>query len=243
MKEKIREILHLYKDQCDYLEIRLEESENLTIVFSGHSLDEASSSLEKGGFVRALYKGGWGEVSFNSYEQMESYVQTAIRQAKSVGKSESHLASVPIVEDDVLLKLKNDPRKVPLDQKIALLKHYNDLVLSYDEGIKSSSVRYLEQFIFKTFANSEGTYIYQERMDLGGGVTAMSFKDGNTQLASTGFGSTNDYNVVLGLEEEIKKSCQIAVDLLSASKPKSGQYTVITDPLLTGFLYTRPLVI
>lgn len=234
MKQQLKEIIHSFKDQCDYLEIRMEESETLNIAFSGHALEQASSSMEKGGFVRALYKGGWGEVSFNSCENLEDYIHTAISQAKLVGKSESLLAEVPVVEDEVLLNLKNDPRKIPLDQKIALLQSYNDIILNYDELMKSSMIRYMEQFIYKTFVNSEGTYIYQERMDVAGGLYAMSFRDGNTQLGGTSFGSTNDYNVVLGLEEEIRKACQIAIDLLSASKPKSGTYTIITDPMLTG---------
>lgn len=234
MKQKLREVIDSFKDQCDYLEIRLEESETLKIHFSGHNLEEAGSNMEKGGFVRALYKGGWGEVSFNDYGGLETYIKTAIKQAKLVGHSESTLAPVPVVEDSVLLDLKHDPRQIPLDQKISLLQSYNDIILHYHELIKSSVIRYTEQFVFKTFINSEGSFIYQERMDVNGAFMALSQKDGNSQFGSVSCGSTNDYNVLLGLEEEIRKSCQLAVDLQFASKPKGGQYTVITDPMLTG---------
>jgi TldD protein len=234
LKKRLKEIIHSFKDQCDYLEIRLEESETLHIHFSGHTLEEVGSNMEKGGFIRALYKGGWGEVSFNDYESLEEYIKTAIKQAKLVGKSESSLAAVPVIEDEVLLDLKHDPRQIPLDQKISLLQGYNSIVLHYHELIKSSVVRYTEQFVFKTFANSEGSYIYQERMDVNGVVAALSQKGEASQMGSVSYGSTNDYHVLLGLEEEIQKSCRLAVDLLSASKPKGGQYTVITDPMLTG---------
>lgn len=234
MKELLKRIIYNSRKDCDYLEIRLEESEQLQIIYSGKLLDEASKKLEKGGFVRALYKGGWGEVSFNNLEDIEKYVAIAIKQAKMVGKGESFLAPVPVVEDSVLLELINDPRNMSFEDKINLFKKYNDIVLEYNENIKSSAIRYLEKFTKLTFANSDGSYIYQEKMDLSGGVSAIAFKDGNTQASAANFGSTNDFSVALNIEERIKKACQMAIDLLSAPKVKAGQYPVIVNPNMTG---------
>lgn len=234
MKELLKRVIENGKKECDYLEIRLEENEQLQIIYSGKLLEEASKRMEKGGFVRALYKGGWGEVSFNNLEDIEEYVNTAIKQAKIVGKGESKFARVPVVTDSIELELIKDPREMSFEDKVNMFKKYNDIVLEYNENIKSSGIRYLEKFTYLTFANSDGSYIYQEKMDLSGAVSAIAFKDGNTQTASTGFGSTNDLGVVLDIEVKIKGACQIAVDLLSAQKVKAGQYPVIVNANMTG---------
>jgi TldD protein len=234
MREVLKNVIEALKTECDYLEIRLEENETTNIVFKGENLDQVSKKAEKGGFVRALYKGGWGEVSFNNVNNLEEYAKKAIKQAKIVGKSESRLAAVPVVQDQVKFKLKSDPRKVSFEEKIEMLKRYNDIVLNYNKVIKSSTVKYNEVFRYLTFINSEGTCIYQEQMDMGGAIMAIASDESNRQMAFTTFGSSNDFSVALGLEEEIKKSCQLAVDLLSAPKVKAGEYTVIADSELAG---------
>lgn len=234
MKNKIIELIETYKKQCDYLEVRLEESESSHIEFSGKNLEQASKNIEKGGYVRALYKGGWGGASFNDVNSLEEYIKKSIASAKIVGKTESKFAIAPVVKDTVKLKLKNDPRNVSFEEKINILSKYNDLVLNYSEVIKSSRVIYNEVFRNITFANSDGSYIVQDQMDLGGAVAACASDGENTQYGSTLFGSSNDFYVVYGLEEKIKKACKLAIDLLSAPKVKGGQYTVIVDPNLTG---------
>lgn len=234
MKNKIIELIETYKKQCDYLEVRLEESESSHIEFSGKNLEQASKNIEKGGYVRALYKGGWGGASFNDVNSLEEYIKKSIASAKIVGKTESKFAIAPVVKDTVKLKLKNDPRNVSFEEKINILSKYNDLVLNYSEVIKSSRVIYNEVFRNITFANSDGSYIVQDQMDLGGAVAACASDGENTQYGSTSFGGSNDFYVVYGLEEKIKKACKLAIDLLSAPKVKGGQYTVIVDPNLTG---------
>lgn len=234
MKEILREIIRELSGECDYLEIRIEESENTNIVFAGPVLNQVSKSMEKGGYIRALYKGGWGGISFNNIDNIKEYAKSAIEQAKKVGKDKSILAPVPVVEDEVLLDLINDPRDVSFESKIELMRKYNDIVLNYHENIKSSNTAYFEKFTYLTFANSEGTYIYQEKMDLSGGVVAIASDGQNRQSGNAVFASTKDFNVALNLENEVKKACKLAVDLLSAPKVKSGEYIVIADPELTG---------
>ena len=51
---------------AEYVEIRLEDSEATRIQYRGRQLEEINRTRSKGGCVRALVKGGWGFVSFNS---------------------------------------------------------------------------------------------------------------------------------------------------------------------------------
>ncbi|MCX6013929.1 MAG: TldD/PmbA family protein, partial [Chloroflexi bacterium] len=61
MRDKISDA---FKNQkSDYLEIRIEETENTRIQYRGRELEDIGRSMSLGGNVRALVNGGWGFVS------------------------------------------------------------------------------------------------------------------------------------------------------------------------------------
>ena len=126
-----------------------------------------------GGCVRALIKGGWGISSFNSLEEIESRIKEALEAARWVGKSSSQLAETKPIEDEVTVTCEEDPRKVSLEEKIKIFSKYNQQILSFDPAIQSSVVFYFDQFKILWFANSLGTNIVQEKVDLAGTLRAV----------------------------------------------------------------------
>ncbi|MCG8638789.1 MAG: TldD/PmbA family protein, partial [Desulfobacterales bacterium] len=108
------------------------------------------------------------------------------------------------------------------------------LVDNYDEKIVVSQGRYNEIFMNTIFANSEGSYIDQEKADVYLGISAAAVKDGDTQSAGYTIGGYHDFNDFYGIEEKIKEKCQLVLDLLDAPRIKGGKYPVILDPHLTG---------
>lgn len=222
---------------ADYVEIRIEETQVTRIDFRGPVLDNLGESVIYGGNVRALVNGGWGFVSFNRLEGLEDKVALAIRQARLVAErqpGESRLAAVPVVTDRVRAELEEDPRQVPLAAKKDLLEAYNRQILEFGPPIASSRVTYFDRFTRLQFANSDGTYIEQEKLDLGGGLVAVASRGGDTQVFSRGFGSSATFGVVRGLEEQVRDACERAVALLEAPVVEAGEYTVVADPLLSG---------
>ncbi len=223
--------------QADYLEIRLEETRATRLEFRGPTLETVGQTVDCGGNVRALVGGGWGFVSFNRLDDLEAKVDLAIRQARlAAARREERVRLAPVtpVRDRVAARLKEDPRLVSLEAKKDLLAGYNERVLAYGRGITSSSVRYFDRHTVLRLATSEGTYIEQKKVDLGGSVVAIASRDGRTQQVSVGFGSSNDFGVVRGLEEEIDEACSLATALLEAPVVPGGEYTVILDPILAG---------
>jgi len=222
--------------KADYVEVRVEESFVTSIEFRGPRLESVSQSVEFGGNVRALVRGGWGFVSFNSLDELEDRVKAAIKQAALIARTVDRplrLAPVPTVEDTVRVKILRDPRQVPLSQKIDLMAGYNERILSHP-GISSSQVRYFDRFTKLYYANSEGTYIEQERLDLAGSLAALAKGANTMERGSFSFGSSNDFGVAEGHEKEIDRICRLAVDLTRAPVVKGGEYTVICDPRLAG---------
>jgi TldD protein len=234
MKERLEQTVKRFAPQCDYFEVHLEETEETRIQFQGKKLSDLGSSIDFGGNVRALVKGGWGFASFNSLDRIDDFAENAVAQARMVGRESSVLAEVEPVVDEVMMELAGDPRDVSLEDKVVMLRAYNDRALSSDPSVVNTMTRYFDRFRRFWFLSSEGADIYQERMDLGGVVAPIAVRDGDTQSYGVPFGSSNDFNVVRGLEDRIDDACRVAVAKLEAPKVRGGEYTVILDPRLAG---------
>ncbi|MHC5038515.1 MAG: TldD/PmbA family protein [Planctomycetota bacterium] len=234
MLNRIEDVIKQYADRCDYLEVRIEEKESTNIVLRGREIDVLQESLSLGGCVRAYAKGGIGFASFNNLDRMAEFAEKAVSQAKTVGTGKTELATTPVLQAEARASVKNDPREVPVQRKLEILKGYNDLILSFDSRIPTSSVRYGDAFRRVTFGNGEGTRLLYEKLDIGGGFTAMAIGEGQTQFGSVGCGSSDDFHCLLGHEEKLKRECRAAVDMLDAPPVKGGTYTVVLDPHLAG---------
>ncbi len=234
MKAFLTGAVQRFSSQCDYLEVRIEETSTSSIAFKGPNLDILRESEGRGGCVRALTNGGWGFVTFNKLDALEDHIAAAVRQAKMVGRQESNLAEAPVVVDKVTPEMKLDPRYIPLGKKMELLQNYNELMMDYHEAVKSTVVSYGDSSRKIWLANSQGTYIEQEKRDMGANFIPVCIKNGETQMAVVGCGSSTDFNVISGLEEELKNACSIAVDLLDAPSIQGGAYSVVADPHMAG---------
>ncbi|HHT85909.1 MAG: TldD/PmbA family protein [Bacillota bacterium] len=220
----------------EYCEIRIEETKETVVSIRGKDIELVAQNVSAGGNVRALYRGGWGFISFNRLDNLDKKVEEACAQARILGErlnKDIKLYPVEPVEDYVPGDFGREAFAVPLKEKMELLEGYNKLILSCPE-ITSSSIYYMDRYTHWHFANSEGTYIYQEKMDLGGGLTAMATKGNLTTQDSARFGSNSDYNVALGLEDEIREAAEAARQMLYAPVVEAGQYTVILDPDMSG---------
>ncbi|HAD82870.1 MAG: hypothetical protein A2509_02775 [Candidatus Edwardsbacteria bacterium RIFOXYD12_FULL_50_11] len=217
----------------DYLEIRLEERAVTSVNYVGRELENVGVNNFFGGNVRALHKGGWGFSSFNSLEQLDQKVAQACQAARQVGKSRSQLAKVKPVRDHVRVSLPDDPRKISLAQKKELTERYNGLIMD-SPGIISSNTRYEDVFKKQTYANSEGSYITQERIYCGAAFAAVAKEGANVQRAHASVGDTRGYNTALGQEPKAEQAVRDALGLVKAEKVSSGKYTVVIDPIMCG---------
>ena len=97
---------------ADYIEVRLEENQTSQITYRGRTLETVNKSASAGGNVRALVKGGWGFVSFNSFEDLPARIETAVRQASFIGHEKSMLAESEPAVDKVTAGAGKDPKKL-----------------------------------------------------------------------------------------------------------------------------------
>ena len=215
-----------------HIEVRVEESEGTHIIYRGKDLEEIGQPTGVGGCVRALGS-GWGFASFNTLDGLRDKVATAVRNAGLVPDGGIDIAPVEPAVESVPGMIVKDPAEVSLGDKVSLLREYVDIIWSVPE-ITTSSVSYGDGRRNRTFANSEGAFVQQQKIDVSMRISAMARNGGEVQQSSSSIGSNGDFSLAQDLHEEAKDIARKAVDLLKAPEAKGGEYTVVLDPILAG---------
>jgi TldD protein len=219
--------------KADYIEAHLEDSASSNISYRGKVLENIGKSSSVGGNIRALVKGGWGFVSFNSLDNLEERIKLAVKEAELAGHGESRLADVKPVVDTVAAVFKQNPVEIPLKQKKELLDGYNSIIWKTPK-LQTSNMGYSDGHKRSFFLNSQGSFIQQERADVTLFVSAVASNGTDVQQANMSIGDPGDFAAVQKLEDEVKEIAKRAVALLDAPQVKGGEYTVILDPVLAG---------
>jgi TldD protein len=234
MRDRIQEALK--RSKADYTEIRIEEKETTRVAFRGNDLEIANANIDKGGIVRCLIKNkGWGVATFNNLDDLLSKVDQAY-QCAWVGSvlEPIKLAEVEPVESVTTVEMQRDFRDISLAEKKALAEHYNQVMLSHSDRIIDTQSVYSDAITHLILANSEGTYIEQERPSVVVGGTAIARDGDNVQQSHNSFASTQGYEFVLDKDEMVRMAARHAVELLEARPVKAGQYTVVANQMLAG---------
>ena len=233
MRDKITAAIQ--GSRADYTEIRIEERQETRITYRAKDLENANAVIDTGGIVRSMcVDGGWGMATFNDLSDLAAKVEQAYQAAKIIPAQKIELAPVPAVEDAITVEINNDFRGVSMADKKALAEEYNRIMLAYDERIIDTQTLYVDTFSHITYANSEGSFITEERPMITVRVLAASRDGDNVQQSSESRSGAAGFDYVQGLEKLALSSAQRAVELLSAEPVVGGQYPVVINPLLAG---------
>lgn len=234
MRDRIQEALK--RSKADYTEIRVEEKESTRVVFRGKELETANANIDKGGIVRCLIRDkGWGVATFNNLDDLLAKVDQAYQCAQVGSVPEPiELASVAPVEKIMPVTLQRDFRDVTLAEKKALAERYNEVMRGYSEKIIDTQSIYADAFTRLILANSEGSYIEQEKPSVMVGAFAIARDGDNVQQAHESYAVPQGYEYVLEKDELARKAAEKSVELLNAKPVKAGQYPVVIDQMLAG---------
>jgi TldD protein len=138
------------------------------------------------------------------------------------------------VEQVSTVEMGRDFRDISLAEKKALAERYNQVMQGYSPKVIDTYGIYLDAFSHLILANSEGTYIEQDKPSVVIGAYATARDGDNVQQSHETLASTQGYEYVLDKDEMARRAAQKAVELLDARPVKAGQYTVIADQMLAG---------
>jgi TldD protein len=221
------------KQKAEYIEVHLEESQSSHLTYRGKNLESSDKTCSVGGNIRALVKGGWGFVSFNSLDNLENKAKQVVEQASLVGGGNAKINPTSPIVDKVVGEVKQNPVDIPLSQKKDILDEYNEII-GKTPKLRTSSIGYSDAYRKYFYINSAGSFIEQERADVTLRTTAIAAEGSEVQQVGLSLGSRGDFNAIKGLQTQIKEMSDNAVKMLAAPQAKGGEYTVVLDPILAG---------
>ncbi len=234
-KNLLTDMISRYRNQVDYLIIRLESASGTDIFLRGDKIETLSEGISIGGQIRACHKGGWGFASFNKISGLAQRIEEAIASAHLVGEDETLLGEIPIIQTVCTLPLiGTNPRLIPLVEKKQLCEHYINILRGINAKIATTSVRYGDSEQNVIIASSEGTLIEQSWVDMEMRFAATARDGENVQTGRETTGSRQSYQDLLLLDQQVKGAAERAVTALSLPPVKGDTYTVVIDPILSG---------
>jgi len=224
------------KIAADYFDLRYETKRVEQVVMSKKEIRNCGANLGDGYVLRVLKNGGFATVSFTKPEQAEMAIKRAIENAEVLAANRSEPkapAPAPVVNATIKAKLIEDPRQISLAEKLALVRHYSDL-LSQQPKIANVDAYYYDVYRNKYFLNSEGSEINEELITTKLGAGVVSQEGSITQTVRMAFGGSNGFQKVRGREAEALERAKIAADLLRAEPVNAGTYKMILNPGIAG---------
>lgn len=238
MFDKLRAILS--KVDADYADIRYEKKKDTVVSFSGKELTEIGSNSTDGFVVRALKNGGMASAVFTKESDAEKACRKAVENAGLMAENTDQpirLAKTEVVKDTFTPPLKEDPRNVSIQEKLDLVRKYNDIPLAH-EKIATTFIIYQEIIRDKYFVSSEGSEIREDLVTtrLGGEIIS---KDGNlAQNIRVATGGSDGFSTVRQQEQSFEDRTRIVLDLLKAKPVEGGAHNCVFNPSMAG-LFTH----
>ena len=242
MKDELMSIIDYgQKSGASYVEVRAQNISKTIISTKDGKVEVVTEGLEKGAGIRVLVNGAWGFATVGSLDA--SSLKKAVEDAVKMAKVASGKVRMPVtlfdvkpVEDIVKIKPDTDPRDVSIDEKMDTVLRIDKTVFSYDKRVKSCTISYADITGVQYFANSDGTYIEQDKLYVWSRIFASAregdiFASSREEIGSTkGFGIW-EKETPEKLGEKLGERIKLQ---LKAKPPKGGGFPAVLGPEIVG---------
>jgi len=241
MKQLIQNILDLAKlKKVPYADIRIVRRQNEEIEVKNGKVEALTHDEDFGFGIRVLLEGAWGFACSSKVTkgEMEAVFGKALRIAKASSKvkgKEIIFPSTSAVVDRYTTPISVDPFEVAPEKKLNLLLKADE-ILRRNKKVKISEAFSGSYKTEKTFASTEGSYIEQEIVECGAGISATAIEGSEIQVRSypnsfRGNFATRGYEWIekLALAHQAERVAEEATQLLSAKPCPSKTTTLILD--------------
>jgi TldD protein len=241
MKRLIQNVLESAKVKgASYADLRVVRRRFEEIEVKNGKVEGLTYDEDFGFGIRVFHHGAWGFACSSKITQreMETILGKALKIADASSKAkgeEIRLSSASRVVDTYKTAFSIDPFDIPTERKLALLLDAEG-ALRRNRKVKISEAFMGSYRTEKTFASSEGSYIEQEIIDCGAGISATAIEGEEVQVRSypNSFGgnfATKGYEWIeaLDLESQAERVADEAGQLLSAKPCPSKITSLILD--------------
>ncbi|MEM2141780.1 MAG: TldD/PmbA family protein [Candidatus Thorarchaeota archaeon] len=225
---------------ASFADVRIENSNGLSIEVTDGVTRSATLSYMKGAGVRALAGGIWVFIQTTDLtpEKMRETGRSAGELARSMSSrvSERFTIEAPTFRDSVRVPVKTPLRDVSIEEKMLLVKDLDEQGRRVDERIKNTVTTYREVWEELRVVNSLGSDVsFQNSLPLISS-TCTSIDGDKKRQSFLSVGGRGGFELMrtddaLSVGE---RAAKIAIDLLSSTVVRGGTYDVVMDPELNG---------
>jgi len=241
MKHLIQNIVDTAKlKKVQYADVRVVRRQNEEVEVKNGKVEALTHDEDFGFGIRVLFQGTWVFACSSKVTQkeMEAVFRKALKIAKASSKAKGKeilFLSTPAVVDRYRTPISVDPLDVPPETKINFLLKADE-ILRRNKRVKISETFMGSYKTEKTFASTEGSYIEQEIIECGAGISATAIEGDEVQVRSypnsfRGNFATQGYEWVerLALADRAERVAEEASQLLKAMPCPSKTTTLILD--------------
>ncbi len=241
MKEFVQHILNLAElKRVDYADIRIVRRQNEEIEVKNGKVEAYTHDEDFGFGIRVLAHGAWGFAC--SHRVNKGEMEKVFKKTLGIAKASSKVREREIIFQKggsqigrYRTPVSIDPFRVSSEEKIALLLKSEE-ILRQNRKVKISEAFMGSYKTEKVFGSTEGSYIEQEIVACGAGLSATAIEGGEVQVRSypnsfRGNFSTRGYEWIegLALPDHAERIAVEAEQLLSAKPCPSKFTTLILD--------------
>jgi len=223
----------------DWAELFWERSETLQLVLDDQRIEDAITGVDQGAGVRVV-SGEQTVYANGNLTDVDDVMAIAGRAARSVADGSGLHEAARLTPDELPRphSVAIDPRTVPVERKVALLRLANEVARAHDPRVTQATVSYAESVQEILVANSEGVHRTDTRVRVNFAVHVVA-KEG--AVLESGFEAVRG---TLGFEmltddavrDAAEKAARRAVLNVGAQSAPAGTYTVVLSSEAGGTL-------
>jgi len=221
---------------ADFADIRYEIKRETDVTFAGRELRNIGANGTDGFVIRVLKDGGFASATVTKESDVPRALELALEAAETLvgaGGKRTELAAVPVTRTEVVPDLVEDPARVPMDEKLAVTRACNDLMLAQPE-IGTTNLSYREVDRTKYYVNTEGSAVSERIVTTNIVGEAIAKRGSLVQNMRVAIGGADGFHTLRGREDVFVERATLAGRLLDAEPVRGGTYDVILSPMLAG---------
>ena len=248
IKSGLKELIALLRRDYDYVSVLATDSKGLAVRISQHARSVASETMttERGVVVRVYKNGQYSEYALNEFDparvpESAEQILTALREQQEL------LAATKTAVYDTA-RLSDEPLTLFVEKETEQLPENTDVKALVEKlSALSDTGMAMSEHMIESMANAQSTHVCKmfltENRDLcqsyvysEGTAVAVVSREGRNQVGYHGVSGLCGPELFDQLQDKMKRSVDVAVELLDAGRIEPGEYDIIASPEVTGLI-------
>jgi TldD protein len=225
----------------DFSEVFVEDRYTNSMTYQSNRLEKSISGRDFGVGIR-IFKGLQSVYAYTNDASREGLLKAANTAAKAI-QSDQTERKITLPAEKRIAETSHPvtfaPTEVDKARKLNVLRNANDLVMNYDPAISQAIIRLLDEEQNVLIANSEGTFIEDQRTRSRLANMAIASNGTDMQTGFYGPGALQGFEFIeqMNLDHYAKEAARMAVTMLHADPAPSGKFPVVIDNEFGGVIF------